>query len=177
MIFSFFGALFISENNDIILEKSSSTLNSLKSIFLENESDESFESRIKEYENIKLFFMDNQHLILFGGGFGVSIPMIYNTGIPTKDNKMHHVHISWYLYLLRNGWAGLLLLISFWLLTFYHILKSFKLKYFDNRKIIIAVWLLISFMNMFKGNVLIGDIIVPFFSALLINSNIYFKES
>jgi len=80
---------------------------------LAGDTDNSYQSRLNEVENIRAYFKANPAELMFGIGFGGEIPQLYNAGEPTASGNMHHAHKGWWLYLLRNGYLGVALLAVF----------------------------------------------------------------
>jgi len=69
-----------------------------------------YEGRLDEMDNVFLYFGSNPFAVPVGAGFGIEVPMVHDTGVASLTGKMHHVHMAWGAYLLRNGVNGVLLL-------------------------------------------------------------------
>lgn len=80
-------------------------------------TDQSMNSRYAEMDNIRQFYSDHPLQVILGGGFGAETPMYEDTGVVAVDGRMHHVHAGWWVYLLRNGVIGVLLLLIYFAVT------------------------------------------------------------
>lgn len=115
--------------------------------------DESAEGRIVEMKNIELFFRDNPPLVLFGAGFGAEIPMVYWTGVLSNSGRMHHVHVAWAVYFLRNGINGVFLLVVYFTVCILAI-KKYSLP--NGRfSVFLATIMFGEFILAFKGNIML----------------------
>ncbi|HBD12398.1 MAG TPA: hypothetical protein DCZ13_09640 [Porticoccaceae bacterium] len=81
------------------------------------EIDVSYQSRLYERDNVEAYYESNLMDLPLGAGMGAEIPMVFDTSVQTPSGRMHHAHISWIVYLLRNGLLGVLLLASYFLVT------------------------------------------------------------
>lgn len=133
----------------------------------ERSTDISWQGRLGEAEVIKSFYMDNGGLILVGAGFGAEIEPTQSGMVLTESGKMHHVHIGWFLYLLRNGLIGLLLYAVFWVKIFSLIIKRHGPQY-SNWVFMFIILLVYFFIGSLKGNNMIGDNLTPFCTAILL---------
>jgi hypothetical protein len=87
-------------------------------IVVNGNTDNSYQIRLNEVENIRSYFTTHPADMVFGIGFGGEIPQVYDSGFPTDSGNMHHAHKGWWLYLLRNGFLGVALLAVFtWMCT------------------------------------------------------------
>lgn len=80
-------------------------------------TDQSMNSRFAERSNVIEFYNENPLSAFLGGGFGVETPMYNDTGVVSASGKMHHVHMAWWVYYLRNGVLGVGLLFSYFLVV------------------------------------------------------------
>lgn len=80
-------------------------------------TDQSMNSRYAEMDNIRQFYADHPLQVILGCGFGAETPMYKDSGVLGVDGRMHHVHAGWWVYLLRNGLLGVLLLLIYFFIT------------------------------------------------------------
>jgi hypothetical protein len=114
----------------VLFRQSLQLLNNIASIFndyvLHDEVDGSYQSRINEWLNVKEFYQRSPELILFGGGLGAEIDMIHDSSVYSDSGRMHHVHIGWIAYFLRNGLLGIILLLGYFGANMLIALKGMK---------------------------------------------------
>lgn len=79
-------------------------------------ADQSYRGRIDEYLNVRREFLNRPALFFFGKGFGAEVPITEGQGcVESASGMMHHVHITWVLYFLRHGPAGVCLVALYFL--------------------------------------------------------------
>ena len=83
----------------------------------EEEIDSSFNSRLLEQKNIEEHFSNNLLELPLGSGFGAEIQMVFDTGVETPSGRMHHAHITWTVYTLRNGIFGVFLVAAYFVIV------------------------------------------------------------
>lgn len=120
--------------------------------------DESYQGRLTEFDNIDHFYRQNSMLQLLGAGFGAEIPMIYWTGVPSSSLRMHHAHIAWAAYFLRNGLNGVMLLAAYFALCLSMIKKySHPNGQFAVSLVIITI---IGILFSFSGNMMLEGLLM-----------------
>jgi len=91
----------------------------LMDIVVGGAEDDSYEGRMREVRNVTAHLQDYPQYVLLGAGFGALAPMREDSGVPCLiPGMMHHVHIGWVAYLLRNGLLGVALyFLFFWVVA------------------------------------------------------------
>lgn len=142
----------------------------IEGIFLSGSlaNDQSMAGRVNENLNIIEFFYSHPWYVLFGAGFGAEVEMRYVSGVYSISGGMHHAHMAWAVYFLRNGVLGLILLAGFFYVV--TLLLWRQLKQVRNPYSGLALCLLVFFLILsFKSNFLLEraplEIVVFFFLA------------
>jgi len=130
-------------------------------IVIEGEVDNSYGYRINEVLNIQSFFSQSPWKLGFGVGFGGEIPMLYDTGpqAATSHGNMHHAHKGYWIYLLRNGCCGLLLLATFAWQASVGLIKSRSSAPLITASC--AVYAVTRLVGSFGGNLMLEDFDLP----------------
>lgn len=136
----------------------------MNEIVIEGNHDRSYELRVNETRNVTAHFEKHPYDIVLGVGFGGEVPLIYNTGTQTPSGNMHHVHKGYWLYLLRNGLLGVVLLAGFvWTSTGALLMAN------SSARLITASCALYSATRIiaaFGGNLMMEDLDLPLVTGL-----------
>lgn len=147
-----------SGNVDLV-ETCQRTFEKLYDVVLEGNHDRSYGLRMNEVRNLTAYFESHPGDLALGIGFGGEIPMRYETGNDTPSGNMHHVHKGYWLYLLRNGILGVVLLGGFvWVSTAGLLLAK------SPRPLITAscaVYAVTRVVASFGGNLMMEDLDLP----------------
>jgi hypothetical protein len=137
--------------------------NIIINLYYDKQVDTSYQSRLDEMNNTLSFLSEYPSLILFGAGFGAEVPMLEYTGVWSDSGRMHHIHIVWGVYLLRNGMLGIILLMLYFMGIIIIAVKFLKTEKNDYAKLILFL-IIMDFIKSFKSNIMLE--ITPIYIAL-----------
>lgn len=123
------------------------------------EMDGSYQSRLYERDNVEVYYAANLMDLPFGAGLGAEIPMVFDTSVQTPSGRMHHAHITWVVYLLRNGIFGFLVLAFYFTVTTAIISRNAFFSADRSAPLFIAGFMQIvcDFLQSFSGNVMLEN--------------------
>jgi hypothetical protein len=118
--------------------------------------DDSYEGRMRELRNVTSHLSEYPQYVLLGAGFGAVTPMREDSGVPCLiPGMMHHVHIGWVAYLLRNGLLGIALyFLFFWVVGVRLLRNSQQTPYCYGSLFLLSASLVLSL----KSNILLEGI-------------------
>ena len=135
----------------------------LMDIAFRGQEDDSYEGRMRELRNITAHLQEYPQYVPMGAGFGAVTPMREDSGVPCLiPGTMHHVHIGWAAYLLRNGLFGLVLYFSFFWVVATRLLKNSQFHPFCYSSLFL---LSASFVLSLKSNILLEGIDLSLIAA------------
>ena len=151
-------------DNDLILS-AKATVSNVYNIVSGNTSDDSWEGRWTEWENIISHMKDKPETWLWGSGFGAEIDPLHTKMVLTDQGKMHNVHQAWGAYFLRSGILGLFVFFYFFgkLLWFFFTGGTRYL----NWQYYTITFVAIIIIGSFSSNVMLESFADAFFGALL----------
>jgi hypothetical protein len=119
--------------------------------------DASYQSRLYERDNVEAYYESGLIDLPLGAGLGAEIPMVFNTGVQTESGRMHHAHITWVVYLLRNGIFGFLVLAFYFMVAAAIIARDAFFSADRSAPLFIAGFMQIvcDFLQSFSGNLML----------------------
>ena len=154
---------------DVLILNASENIRQITTVLMGDHKDNSWLFRENEVANVVDYYESERGLYnkIIGIGFGGEVPMPHFCGDNTLSGQMHHVHKTFWLYYLRHGYIGIIMLALFSLLVIVvPLIQLFIFK--SNTATIVWIYASCRCLSAFSGNIMMEEVDIPLCAALTI---------